>query len=139
MVSTTARRVAGLHAAYCLLTGPSSLVSPRAFAAVTGPKREWWLVHTVGLLVTSLGAGLGLAAGRDRVTPELGVVAAGCAASLAAIDVVYVARGRIRPTYLADAAVEAALVAGWAAAAHGSRRGSDAPNRLQVEGVPPGG
>jgi hypothetical protein len=115
MASTTARQVAGIHAGYCLLTGPSSLISRRAFAAVTGPKQEWWLVHTVGLLVTSLGAGLAIAAGRDRVTAELGVIAAGSAASLAAIDVIYVTRGRIRTTYLADALVEALLLAGWAA------------------------
>src|SRR5829696_5619134 len=124
MASRTARRVAGVHAGYCLLTGPSSLISRRAFAAMTGPKREGWLVHTVGLLVTSLGAGLAIAAGRDRVTPELGVIAAGSAASLAAIDVVYVTRGRIRAIYLADAAVEALLVAGWAAAASGARTSS---------------
>jgi hypothetical protein len=122
MVRGRARRVAGVHAGYCLLTGPSSLISRRAFAAVTGPKRDWWLVHTVGLLVTSLGAGLALAVARDRVTPELGVVAAGAAASLATIDVVYVARGRIRTTYLADAAVEMALLAGWATAARRSSR-----------------
>jgi hypothetical protein len=111
-----ARRVAAAQAAYCVLTGVWPLVHRRSFEAITGPKREFWLVETVGLLVTSLGAGLGLAARTNRVTPELALAAAGAAASLATIDVVYVMRGRIAPTYLGDAVVEAALLAGWAAA-----------------------
>jgi hypothetical protein len=111
------RRAAGRQAGYFLATGPVPFVSRRAFEAVTGPKREWWLVQTVALLVTAVGAGLACGAVRDRVTAELGIVGAGSAAALAAIDVVYVARGRLRPTYLADAVVEAALLAGWAAAA----------------------
>jgi hypothetical protein len=50
------------------------------------------------------------------VTPELVAIAAGCAGGLAAIDVVYVARGRIAPSYLADAAIQIALLAGQARA-----------------------
>jgi hypothetical protein len=91
-------------------TGVSPLLSRRAFEAVTGPKREWWLVETVGLLVTAVGAGLIGAAASDRVTPELKAIATGCATALAGIDVVYVARRRIAPTYLADAAAQAALL-----------------------------
>jgi hypothetical protein len=78
-------------------------------------------VQTVGLLVTAIGAGLGAGAARDRVTPELGLVGAGSAAALGAIDVVYVARRRIRVTYLADAVVEAALLADWASAWRAAR------------------
>ena len=100
--------------AYYVATGVAPFVSRRAFEAVTGPKREWWLVETVGVLVTAVGGGLIGAAARDRVTPEVVVIAAGCAGGLAAIDVVYVARGRISPSYLADAAIQAALLAGQA-------------------------
>jgi hypothetical protein len=95
--------------AYYVGTGVAPFVSRRAFAAATGPKREWWLVETVGLLVTAVGGGLISAAARDRVTPELRAIAAGCAAGLAAIDIVYVARGRIAPSYLVDAAIEISL------------------------------
>ena len=77
---------------------------------------KWWLVETVGVLVTAVGAGLIAAAARDRVTPELLTIATGCASGLAAIDIVYVARRRIAPTYLADAAIEIALLAGQARA-----------------------
>jgi hypothetical protein len=99
---------------YYVATGVAPFVSRRAFEAVTGSKREWWLVQTVGVLVTAVGTGILSGAARDRVTPELTTIAAGCAAGLAAIDVVYVARRRIAPTYLADAVVQLALLAGQA-------------------------
>src|SRR5437879_2851470 len=108
------QRPARRQAAYFLLAGPAPFVSRRAFEAVTGPKREWWLVQTVGLLLTAIGVGLGAGAARDRVTPELALIGAGSAAALGGIDVVYLARRRIRATYLGDAVVEAALLAGWA-------------------------
>jgi hypothetical protein len=101
--------------AYYAATGVVPLASRRAFEAVTGPKTEWWLVQTVGVLVAVVGGGLLSAAARDRVTPELTSIAAGCAAALGTIDVVHVARRRIAPTYLVDAAVQAALLAGLGA------------------------
>jgi uncharacterized transporter YbjL len=90
-------------------------VSRSAFEAVTGPKRDWWLVQTVGALVTVIGGALISGAVQRRESPELVGVAAGSATALAAIDVVYVARRRISPSYLGDAAVELAVVAGLAA------------------------
>ena len=111
--------------AYYVATGVAPFVSRRAFEAVTGPKREWWLVETVGVLVTAVGCGLIGATARDRATPELIAIAVGCAGGLAAIDLVYVARGRISPAYLGDAAVQLALLAGHAteaAARHGRDR-----------------
>jgi hypothetical protein len=97
--------------AYYVATGVLPFVSRRAFEALTGPKREWWLVQTVGALVTVIGGALLASAAREDAPPppELIAIAAGTAAALAAIDVVYVAKGRIAPTYLADAAVELAL------------------------------
>jgi hypothetical protein len=108
------RKALLVQGGYYVATGVAPFVSRRAFEAVTGPKREWWLVETVGVVVTVVGAGLTAAAARDRVTPELLTIATGCAGGLAAIDVVYVARRRIAPTYLADAAIQIALLAGLA-------------------------
>jgi hypothetical protein len=51
-------------------------------------------------------------------------IAAGSAASLAGIDIVYVARGRIAPSYLADAAVQIGLLG---ALARGLRPSRDRP------------
>jgi hypothetical protein len=95
---------------YYVVTGVAPFVSRRAFEAVTGPKREWWLVQTVGAVVTAVGAALLSGAHSGRITPELRGLAAGCAASLAAIDTVYVARRRIAPTYLLDAVAQLAVL-----------------------------
>jgi hypothetical protein len=105
------RRSLLAQGAYYLGTGVAPFVSRRAFEAVTGRKREWWLVETVGVLVTAVGAGVTAAAARDRVTSEITTIAAGCAGGLAAVDVVYVVRRRISPAYLADAAAQVALLA----------------------------
>jgi hypothetical protein len=109
------RKVLVAQGTYYALTGVAPFVSRRGFEAVTGAKKEWWLIQTVGVLVTAVGAGILGAATRDRVTPELELIAGGCAVGLAAIDVIYVARARIAPAYLADAAIQLALVTGHAA------------------------
>jgi hypothetical protein len=120
-----ARPVLAAQGAYYVATGVLPFVSRRAFEAVTGPKREWWLVQTVGALVTVVGGALIAGVARDRVTPELAAVAAGCAGALAAIDVVYVAKGRIAPSYLGDAALQVALLAAGARRAATGRRGAE--------------
>ena len=104
------------QAGYYLATGLLPFVSRRAFEAVTGPKREWWLVQTVGALVAVSGGSLASAAARREITPETIALAAGSAASLAAIDIVHVAGRRIPPTYLLDAAVELGLLGALARA-----------------------
>jgi hypothetical protein len=106
------RSVLRAQSAYYLATGLAPFVSRRAFEAVTGPKTEWWLVQTVGAIVAVVGGALASAAERDRVTPELTAIAIGTAASLGGIEAFYVARGRISPVYLLDAAIEATLIAG---------------------------
>src|SRR3954447_3194547 len=103
------RAVAVAQAIFYVLTGVWSLVGIRSFQKVTGPKVDVWLVKTVGVLVIVIGGVIGLAGCRKRVTPEVALLATGSAAGLAAIDVVYVARRRIRPVYLLDAAAEAGL------------------------------
>ena len=119
---------------YYLGTGVAPFISRRAFEAVTGPKKEWWLVKTVGVLVTAVGAGVAAAAARERVTPEITTIAVGCAGGLAAIDIVYVARGRISPAYLADAAVQIALLAAHAHAMRRQGRGPrSAPGDAQMQ------
>jgi hypothetical protein len=106
------RRTLVAQGVYYAATGVIPFVSRRAFEAVTGPKLEWWLVQTVGALVTASGASMLSAVRADRVTPEIELLAAGSAASLAAIDLVYVAKRRISPVYLADAALQVAFLAG---------------------------
>jgi len=107
-------RVIGALGAYYLATGAAPFASRRMFEAATGPKPEWWLVQTVSVLVLAAGGAMTAAAARDRVTPEITGLAAGCAAGLAAVDVIHVLRRRIKPTYLVDAAAQGAALAGLA-------------------------
>jgi len=102
--------VLAVQGVYYLTTGLAPFASRRWFERVAGAKTEWWLVQTVGAVVAVAGAGLTWAATSERTTPEVIGMAAGWATSLAAIDVVYVGRRRIPPTYLLDAAVEIALL-----------------------------
>ena len=111
------RHVAAVQAAFYLSTGIWPLFHRRSFERVTGPKTDFWLAQTVGILVAATGVGLAHAASRRRpVACELRTVAITGAAGLALIDVVFVARRRISPVYLLDAAAEAALLAAWGAA-----------------------
>ncbi len=72
-----------------------------------------WLVKTVGVLIVVVGAVLGLAGKRGEPVPEVPLLAVGSAAGLTIIDIIYVARKRIRPVYLLDAVAEVGLIALW--------------------------
>ena len=103
------------HAAYFILGSLWPLVSSKTFQMVTGPKKDVWLVKTVALLLTVIGAVIGRAGAKDRVTPEIRALGIGSAASLVIIDVWYVAQGRIRKVYLLDALGNTLLIGGWIA------------------------
>jgi len=106
-------RMAWLQGLFYLPNGIWPILHIRSFEAITGPKTDRWLVKTVGALITVVGITLLGAARRQRMTPEMAVLGAGSAASLAAIDVVYVARRRISPIYLLDAVAEIGIIFGW--------------------------
>ena len=90
------------------LPGPGN-----TFEAVTGPKRDRWLVKTVGVLVAVIGASLATV---RRPAPPTTLLALGSAAGLGAVDVIYSTKGAISRVYLLDAVLEALLIAGWLAA-----------------------
>ena len=110
------------QAIYYVSTGIWSLASIGTFQMVTGRKTDLWLVKTVGALVIGIGAALGLAGYRRRITPEIVVLAVSSAVGLAGIDVVYVAKKRISPVYLLDALAEVGLIGLWAVAWPRSRK-----------------
>jgi hypothetical protein len=101
------------QAVYYAITGVWAIVGIKSFQKVTGPKVDIWLVKTVGVLIVAIGAVLGLAGRRGEPVPEVPLLAVGSAAGLAAIDIIYVARKRIRPVYLLDAIAEIGLIALW--------------------------
>ena len=105
--------VAGAHSVYFVLFSIWPLIDIRSFEKLTGRKIDRWLVKTVAGLLTIIGAVIGRAGIRKRVTPEIVGLGIGSSAVLATIDVTYVAQGRIRPIYLLDALANTALIGGW--------------------------
>ncbi len=99
--------------AYYLITGIWPLVSMRTFEAVTGPKRDHWLVKTVGVLAGVIGAVLLLAGTRGAVYLEIALLAVGAAVGFCIIDVIFVSQRRIPRIYLLDALAEALFLALW--------------------------
>lgn len=110
---TNQARLAQIQGIAYLMTGIWPLVHRRSFEAVTGPKIDFWLVRTVGALVSVIGVTLLLGSRRTRWMPEFTILATGSALSLAVVDIVGVAVRRISPVYLLDAVGEVALVAAW--------------------------
>jgi hypothetical protein len=100
-----------LQGAYYIVSGAFPFVSRRAFEAVTGPKKDWWLVQMVGLLAITNGLALSASTSRDEISPEALSLSILSAASFAFIDTVYALKRRISPVYLCDAAVELAMIA----------------------------
>jgi hypothetical protein len=94
---------------YWLTSGAWPLLNMRSFELVTGDKTDKWLVKSFGALVSAVGAGLLLAEGPDERRDAARVGTLG-ALAIAACEVVFVKRRQIRPIYLADAALEVALV-----------------------------
>jgi hypothetical protein len=115
------------HGLYYVLTGLWPIISMRSFEAVTGPKRDGWLVRMVGLLAVVIG--LAVLRGRERPDP---ILAVGAPLAFAAIDATYVARGRISRVYLAEAAAELAFAVAHLVARLGST--SKSPVRILSAG-----
>ncbi len=98
---------------FYLVTGLWPLVSVNSFQKVTGPKIDLWLVKTVGVLITVIGAVLAVAGLRRRISPETKLLGIGSAVGFTGIDTVYVSKGRISPIYMADAVAELCLILLW--------------------------
>lgn len=98
---------------YFVATGLWPIVHLRSFEAVTGPKREGWLVKTVGALLTVVGSVVFLSGLRRRVSPEIRLLGSGAAAAMGAVDIIYSAKRRISPIYLVDAVPELLLAGAW--------------------------
>lgn len=88
------------------------LLSLRSFEWVFGPKQERWLEYTVAGLLCVNGA-VQIAAARAGEPVAARRIGQGTALTLLAIDLVYVPLGRIRWTYLIDAAMEAGWLLAW--------------------------
>jgi hypothetical protein len=98
---------------FYVATGVWPIVHLRSFEAVTGRKRDKWLVQTIGGLIAAVGSAL-IVGAFERPSKTLRTLGLTSAAVLAGSDIYFVAKGRISPVYLGDAAAEGAVIAAWA-------------------------
>src|SRR4051794_1433294 len=87
--SKRTRPALAVQGIYYLATGLWGLLHLRSFMRVTGPKTDTWLVKTVSVLVSAIGASLLLHSRREQTQREMYVLSLGCAAGLAGIDSYY--------------------------------------------------
>ena len=97
--------------AYYVLSGLWAVADRRGFETVTGRKTDYWLVRTVGLLAATIGVTLLAGTRRDPPSSETTMLGLTAGASFVAVDLVYVAQGRISRIYLGDAAAHGLLAA----------------------------
>jgi hypothetical protein len=100
-----------LQGIYYLTSGLWPILHMSSFEKVTGPKRDNWLVKTVGALITAIGSTLLFSASREPRSETARSLGISTALALIGIDSIYSIRGTIPKIYLIDAAVEAAIVA----------------------------
>lgn len=105
--------IALIQGAYYLVTGIWPILSRRTFEMITGPKVDFWLVRTIGALISVIGAVLSLAGLRGSPGTETALLGIGSAASLGGSDIIYASRGRISRVYLVESLVEVGLIALW--------------------------
>jgi hypothetical protein len=101
------------HGFFYVVTGIWPVLSIDTFQAVTGGKRDLWLVKSTGLMIASIGSALMIAGYRGEISPEMRMLAVTSSLSLAGIDLVYVSKRVLGPIYLGDAAGELTLAAAW--------------------------
>ena len=120
--------VAAAQGSYYLATGLWPLVDRRSFEAVTGPKTDFWLVETLGLLIASVGVTLLVSSTRTTPSPEVKALGMMSAAALGGAGAVFALQERISKIYLADAALEALLIAAWTVARPTRLRNAQQPD-----------
>lgn len=107
------RRIFWVQGIYFLVTGVWPLIDLSSFQAVTGPKRDLWLVQTVGALIAVVGASLCAAGTARSLNLANYVLAVGSALALLFVDIIFTASGTIPPIYLLDGAAEFLLLLAW--------------------------
>jgi hypothetical protein len=108
-----AEGVAVAHGVFNVVGGLWPLVHLRSFEWVFGPKTDVWLQRTTGGLLVSAGLAQLAAAPGPQGPAQARRIGLGTALTLLAVDLVYVPKGRIRPTYLLDAAMQTAWIRTW--------------------------
>lgn len=112
---STPEGLARAHGIFNIVGGAWPLVHRRSFEGFFGPKHDeyQWLQQTTGALLVSAGCSQVMAAASPDGHVHARRAGLGTAATLLAIDLMYVPSGRIRWTYLLDGVLEAAWIVAW--------------------------
>jgi hypothetical protein len=121
-VPERADTVAVAHGLFNVVGGLWPLVHLRSFEWVFGPKTDVWLQMTTGGLLASAGVAQLAAAPAPQGPVQARRIGLGTAITLLAVDLIYVPKGRIRPTYLLDAAMQTGWIAAWLRSAPSASR-----------------
>src|SRR3977135_4428963 len=102
MSKQPAERISGttLQGIYYVATGLWPILNMSSFEAVTGPKRDKWLVKTVGALIPAIGSALLFSAAREPESETARNLGISSALALIGVDSIYSARGTIPKIYL---------------------------------------
>ncbi|HEX2222439.1 MAG TPA: hypothetical protein VHK06_07920 [Candidatus Limnocylindria bacterium] len=114
-----------LQGAWYLVTGAWALLHRPSFEAVTGPKREYWLVQATAGLTMAIGAVLVLPSPEPMAGRRARLLSLLSALAFAGVELRHGLPGRIRAVYLLDALGELAF-AGSALLTGSRRRGGAA-------------
>jgi hypothetical protein len=98
---------------YYVATGVWPFLNRTTFEWITGPKTDYWVVGSFGVLLAMIGAVLLLAARVRRITREIAMLGAGSALVVASCDLLAGVQPRNTGAYFADAVVELGLVVWW--------------------------
>lgn len=108
---------------YTLITALWPIVDIESFMAVTGPKRDVWLVKTVGALLIPVALTLYSYLRIDTDWRPAMILGATTAIAFITIDVYYTLSDVIPNIYLADAFAELIFLIGWIYIATMRKRG----------------
>ncbi|MBK6264060.1 hypothetical protein JKA74_03340 [Marivirga sp. S37H4] len=100
---------------YYFFTGIWPILHIESFVAVSGPKQDIWLVKTVGVLITVIGATMLVHYFSRRKKPfkEIAFMAIASAMGFILIDTYYALVDRIWDVYLLDAVAQLILLISW--------------------------
>ncbi|WP_211589391.1 hypothetical protein [Microbispora sp. H11081] len=112
-----ATALARAHGLFTMASGLWPLLHLQSFEKVFGAKTDRWLERTVAGLLVGIGWTQVRAASAPGGAGHARRLGVSTAATLLAVDLVYVPTGRIRPVYLLDAAAQAMWLRAWRARA----------------------
>jgi len=94
---------------FYVITGLWPILHMKSFEMVSGPKKDKWLVKTLGLMIACSGY-IFIRYNQNDIARDLALINATC---LAVIDVYYSLKGVIWKTYLWDAGIEVGFISAY--------------------------